>query len=304
MRLVSLLPSATEIVHALGLLPELVGRSHGCDYPPEVVSLPICTAPKFNPQGDSQAIHDQVTALLQTAVSVYDVRWEVLRSLRPTHLLTQAQCEVCAVSLNEVVAAIATQLQPVPQVISLEPRTLAQVWRDMLKVGECLGVDAQPVVQKLLHRMTAIGKSVAGLPRPRVLCVEWLQPLMSAGNWVPELVELAGGEPLLATAGAHSPWLTWEQVVAADPDVVVLMPCGFDLARTLREWATSPYPWGTLRTVQRGRVYAVDGNAFFNRPGPRLVESLAILAEILHPGVDWGMSSHYCAWAAVVPALS
>ncbi|MCS7030127.1 MAG: cobalamin-binding protein [Gloeomargarita sp. SKYG116] len=304
MRLVSLLPSATEIVHALGLTPYLVGRSHECDYPPAVQALPVCTAPKFNPHGNSQAIHERVTAILQTAVSVYDLRWDILRQLRPTHILTQAQCDVCAVNLSDVACAVATRLDTAPQIISLQPQTLAQVWQDICDVGERLGVNAQPVVAHLLGQVAAIHQSVQGLPRPRVLCVEWLQPLMSAGNWVPELVELAGGEPLLATAGQHSPWLTWEQVQAVDPDVIVLMPCGFDLTRTLQEWHASPYPWSTLRAGQTGRIYAADGNAFFNRPGPRLVESLALLAEILHPGVDWGMAAYYRACADVVPVLS
>ncbi|MEN9215393.1 MAG: cobalamin-binding protein [Gloeomargarita sp. DG02_4_bins_56] len=288
MRLVSLLPSATEMVHSLGLTAALVGRSHECDYPPAVRHLPVCTAPKFDPSGDSLTVHHRVMDILGNALSVYQLNIKQLQTLQPTHILTQAQCEVCAVSLRDVEQAAAACLTPAPQIISLQPQTLAQVWQDLMQVGHHLGVEAAPIVNRLQQRVSQIQQATRGLARPRVLCIEWLNPLMSAGNWVPELVELAGGQPLLAQTGQHSPWLNWAEIAAANPDVIVLMPCGYDLQRTINEWQTSAHPWHTLPAVTEGRIYATDGNAYFNRPGPRLVDSLEILAEILHPELDFG----------------
>nr|WP_281438606.1 cobalamin-binding protein [Synechococcus sp. C9] len=286
--MVSLLPSATEIVHELGLTAYLVGRSHECDYPPEIQALPVCTAPKFDPHGDSRQVHERVMAILHHALSVYELNLATLHALQPTHILTQAQCEVCAVSLADVTQAVAAWFTPSPEVISLQPQTLGQVWQDIALVGKQLGVDPAPVLQNLHQRIAQVQRAVQGLPKPRVLCIEWLDPLMGAGNWVPELVQLAGGQPLLAQAGVHSPWLTWAQVESADPDIIVVMPCGYDLPRTVQAWRDSPHPWGNLRAVQAGQVYATDGNAYFNRPGPRLVDSLEILAAMLHPGWDGG----------------
>ncbi|MEN9215719.1 MAG: cobalamin-binding protein [Gloeomargarita sp. HHBFW_bins_162] len=290
MRLVSLLPSATEIIHVLGLTAHLVGRSHECDYPPEIQHLPVCTAPKFDPTGDSLSVHHRVMDVLTQALSVYELNIKELQNLQPTHILTQAQCDVCAVSLNDVEQAVAEYLTPAPKILSLQPQTLAQVWQDMIQVGNVLGIDAAPVVTCLQQRVTQIQSATQGCPRPRVLCIEWLNPLMSAGNWVPELVALAGGHPLLAQTGHHSPWLTWAEIEAADPDIIVVMPCGYDLHRTIAEWQSSPHPWHRLRA----RMYATDGNAYFNRPGPRLVNSLEILAEIFHPELEFGYQGN--AW--------
>ncbi len=303
-RIVSLLPSATEIVACLGLTPHLVGRSHECDYPAGVESLPVCTAPKFDPTGDSLQVHQRVMDVLQQALSVYELNLATLRGLQPTHILTQAQCEVCAVSLADVTEAVSQWLHPTPEVISLQPQTLAQVWEDIARVGERLGVDATPVLTTLHQQVAQIQQATQGYPTPTVLCIEWLEPLMSAGNWVPELVQLAGGQPLLAEVGQHSPWLTWSQVEAADPDIIVVMPCGYDLPRTVAAWQHSSHPWGTLRAVQSGQVYATDGNAYFNRPGPRLVTSLAILAAILHPGGDLGQRGRGWSRLGFDPAAS
>lgn len=288
LRIVSLLPSATEIVAALGLGDYLVGRSHECDFPATVTALPICTEPKFDPEGDSREIHGRVTDLLQSALSVYRVKTEVLATLRPTHIITQAQCEVCAVSLKDVEAAVAQFTDGQPQVISLQPQTLAEVWQDLERVGQALGSDAAPVVQALKNRVDHCQRRVAAASqRPRVACIEWIEPLMAAGNWLPELVSLAGGCSLFATPKQSSPWLSWEDLAQADPEVIVFMPCGFDLARTqLEATATLQQPrWQALGAVRAGRLYGTDGNAYFNRPGPRLVESLEILAEILHPAI-------------------
>lgn len=287
LRIVSLIPSATEIVAGLGLIDRLVGRSHECDFPAAVQALPVCTAPKFNPVGSSSEIHDRVTDLLQSALSVYQVNTDVLAQVQPTHILTQAQCEVCAVSLSDVEAAVATltHTQP-PQIISLQPNTLAEVWADIQRVGTALGQDATELLQGLQSRVAACQQVTQTIePRPTVACIEWAEPLMAAGNWIPELVELAGGRSRLGQTGHHSPWLSWAELLADDPEVIVLMPCGYNLERTRQDaiqLATHP-EWSQLQAVQHDRVYITDGNQYFNRPGPRLVDSIEILAEILHP---------------------
>lgn len=289
-RVVSLLPSATEIVCALGLESSLVGRSHECDYPGPVTRLPVCTAPKFDPDGTSYQIDQRVKGILSEALSVYRVDAEALRRLQPDVIVTQTQCEVCAVSADEVERAVAEWVGSRPQIVALAPNGLPEIWADMQRVANALGVPANGVtlVVSLQARMNAIAQVAAALPaRPSVVCVEWLEPLMAAGNWMPELVEQAGGVNLFGTAGEHSPWLAWADLAAADPEVLIIQPCGFSIARTETELSllTRRPGWGDLRAVRAGRVYLMDGNQFFNRPGPRVVESLEILAETLHPEV-------------------
>lgn len=283
-RIVSLLPSATEIVDFLGLSQELVGRSHECDFPADVQRLPVCTEPKLDPQGSSQEIHQRVTEILRSALSVYRVHTDVLQRLQPTHIVTQSQCEVCAVSLEEVEQAAAELTNCHPKIISLQPGNLADVWDDIERVAEVMDV-AAPMAS--IHQRMQVCQMLSerAIDRPTVGCIEWLDPLMAAGNWVPELVAMAGGVSCFGTAGEHSPWLNWDDLQAADPDVLVLMPCGFDLERTLQESQTlMQYPvWSSLKAVKTGRVYVTDGNQYFNRPGPRLVDSLEILVEIVHP---------------------
>jgi iron complex transport system substrate-binding protein len=292
LRIISLIPSATEIVAALGLVGALVGRSHECDYPPTIQSLPICTAPNLDPQGTSREIHDRVEDLLQSALSIYRIDLEALERLRPTHILTQAQCEVCAVSLAEVEAAVAQLTNCSAQVISLQPAVLDDVWADLKRVAQSVGVESDTAIAALKERVAMCQHKTHALPhRPRVACIEWTEPLMAAGNWVPELVALAGGENLFGAVGQHSPWMQWDELVQANPDVVVVMPCGFDLEKTreaaIADLAQHPH-WQTLKAVQQGQVYLTDGNQYFNRPGPRLVDSLEILTEILHPEIDCG----------------
>jgi iron complex transport system substrate-binding protein len=291
LRIVSLIPSATEIVFALGLGNCLVGRSHECDFPESVQALPVCTEPKFNPVGDSGEIHKRVDDLLTSALSVYQVKTAVLEALQPTHIITQAQCEVCAVSLGDVEAAVAALTHSQPQIISLEPTRLEEVWNDIRRVGQALlspqsESSVEDVIESLQARVNACSDRTASVScRPTVACIEWTDPLMAAGNWVPELVELAGGTSLFGESGKHSPWLAWEELLAANPEVIVVMPCGYDLAVTEQEsLALARHPdWTKLKAVQTNRVYITDGNQYFNRPGPRLVDSLEILAELIHP---------------------
>ncbi|OAI45882.1 cobalamin-binding protein [Planctomycetaceae bacterium SCGC AG-212-F19] len=287
-RIVSLIASATEIVCALGFEDQLVGRSHECDFPPAVKGLPVCTAPKFKVEGTSAEIDARVIAILQHALSVYRVDAAILRELRPDVIVTQTQCEVCAVSEKDVTAALGQWLDSPPRMVSLATNALADFWTDIARVAEALGAPDRgtALVRKLQGRMADIAAQANQLPhRPSIACVEWIDPLMSAGNWMPELVAMAGGFFLFGEAGQHSPRLAWDEFCRADPDVILVMPCGWDIPKAREELpALSRKPeWPTLRAVRQGRVYLADGNQYFNRPGPRLVESLEILAEVLHP---------------------
>lgn len=287
-RIVSLLPSATEIVCALGFEDELVGRSHECDFPPSVTHLPALTSPKFNPAGTSAEIDQRVKTILSEALAVYRVDAERLRDLEPDFIVTQSQCDVCAVSMREVEEAVAQWTGAHPQVISLAPYALANVFADMERVGIALGVAdrAKEVVGRLRARMSAIEeRAKAAASRPRVACIEWIDPLMAAGNWMPELIGMAGGTNLFGMAGEHSPWMKFEELAVADPNVMLIAPCGFNMDRAAADLPalTSRPEWARLKAVKDGKIFLGEGNQYFNRPGPRIVESLEILAEILHP---------------------
>lgn len=293
-RIITLIASATEIVCALGYREQLVGRSHECDFPASVSSLPVCTAPKLNAEVPSRLIDQQVKDILTQALSVYRVDADQVRALRPDVVVTQSQCEVCAVSLRDVEQALCDWIDSRPRIVSLEPNALADVWKDIRLVAEAIGAAGRgdELVTALRQRMANVqAKARALSARPTVACIEWIDPLMAAGNWMPELVEMAGGVNLFGEAGKHSPWMTWEELRAKDPNVIVVLPCGFDIERSRREMpALASRPdWPELRAVRDGRVFLADGNQYFNRPGPRVAESLEILAEILHPGAfDFG----------------
>lgn len=287
-RIISLLPAATEIVCALGAADRLVGRSHECDFPPEIRGLPACTSARLETNAGSGEIERQVRERMREGASIYRIDGALLAKLRPDIIVTQAQCEVCAVSLAEVEAVFAGRPGKRPQIVTLSPNRLADVWEDIRRVAEALKIAAQgrEALSLLKNRaVNIIEKTCMLKQRPTVACVEWIEPLMAAGNWVPEMVDLAGGKNVAGEAGKHSPWLDWETLRRLDPDMVVVMPCGFDLARTRAESATlTRQPgWTGLRAVKSRRVFVTDGNQYFNRPGPRLVESLEILAEIIHP---------------------
>jgi iron complex transport system substrate-binding protein len=293
-RVISLLPAATEMVCALGASDWLVGRSHECDFPPDVGTLPACTAPKLDPAAASGKIHEQAGSLLQADGSLYHLDTGLLRRLQPDVILTQAQCDVCAVSLAEIQKAVSQWPGNPPGVVSLSAARLADIWEDFRRVADALGLGepGKEVLRGLKNRVVAIiEKTCVIQKRPSVACIEWFDPLMVAGNWVPELVDLAGGRNVSGEPGAHSPVIAWDEFAKLDPDVIVLMPCGFDLKRTRAELAAlqkNP-AWPALRAVKGRRVFIADGDQFFNRPGPRIVESLEILAEICQPGLfDFG----------------
>jgi iron complex transport system substrate-binding protein len=290
-RIVTMIASATEIVCALGFENDLVARSHECDFPPSVMRLPVCTAPRFDVHGSSLQIDERVKALLGEATSIYHVDADVLEAVRPDVIVTQAHCEVCAVSEKDVDRAISDWRGKKPKIVTLSPNNLADVWQSIRNVADALGVlsGGETLVRRLEERVAEISIRAGSVSdrRPTIACLEWLDPLMAAGNWVPELVELAGGCNLFGSKGKHSPWMTWEQLSHSDPDIIVALPCGFDLAKTRAEMAglTQHPGWRLLQAVRNGQVYVTDGNQFFNRPGPRLVESLEILAEIFYPTV-------------------
>jgi len=287
-RIISLLPSATEVVAALGFGDHLVGRSHECDFPPGVERLPICSSSKVAADGTSGEIDERVKAIVAEGLSVYRVDADRLRELRPDFILTQTQCAVCAVTPRDLEQALCTWTDAQPAVVSLEPNNLADVWNDIRRVGESLGVRAraEELIESLNKRLSAIRDEAGPAQfRPTVAAIEWLEPLMAGGNWMPELIEIAGGRNLFMQAGEHSSWLEWTTLVEADPEVILLLPCGFKIAQTIRDLnllIDNP-AWSNLRAVKQGRVYLIDGHHFFNRPGPRLVESAEIVAEILHP---------------------
>jgi iron complex transport system substrate-binding protein len=285
---VSLIASATETVCALGCEERLVGRSHECDVPDSVRRLPACSAPRLDADRPSRDIDRSVRSILEQALSVYRVDADRLRGLRPDLIITQTLCDVCAVSLRDVEGALAEWTGRHPALLALNPMRLEDVWDDIGRVAEALGVSerGRALRAELERRVRAIAESTARIAaRPRVACIEWIDPLMAAGNWMPELVALAGGMNLFGEAGRHSPSMTWKELAASDPDIIVVLPCGFDLERTaLEALSLQDRPeWEALRAARAGDVFIADGHLFFNRPGPRLVESLEILAEILHP---------------------
>jgi len=285
----SLLPSATEIVCALGLAETLVGVSHECDFPAEIVGRPVLTEPKLDPRRSSAEIDRDVRALVADGLSVYRIRVDVLRELKPDLIVTQDQCEVCAVSLPEVEAAARDCLGSGVEIISLRPSRLRDVLDDIRHVGEAVdrGSVANDLIERLETRLEALRARHPHLhSRPRVACVEWIEPLMVAGHWIPDLVDLAGGTYDLVDAGALSPTISWKSLVDSRPDVLVFMPCGFKLEQTRRDLplATERAEWRELPAARNRRVYAVDGNAYFNRPGPRLVDSAELLAGLVQPG--------------------
>ncbi|WP_461449144.1 cobalamin-binding protein [Mucilaginibacter sp.] len=287
-RIISLLPSATEIVCALGLEQNLVGRSHECDFPESVKNLPVCSEANFSYGLSSADVDVKVKEILADALSVYTVKREVVKELAPDVVITQDQCDVCAVSLKEVEEALENYLDKSARIISLQPNKLDDVFTDIQTVADALDVfqTGAALIEDLQERVDIIRHKLKYVEsRPTVTCIEWLEPLMVSGNWIPELVSIAGGKSILAEAGKHSPFVQWDDIRLADPDIMVVMPCGFSIERTMKEMnILLELPgFAELSAVKNNRLYITDGNQYFNRPGPRIVDSVEIIAEIIHP---------------------
>ncbi|MBI3006338.1 MAG: cobalamin-binding protein [Ignavibacteriales bacterium] len=289
MRICSLLPSSTEIVYALGLGEQLVGVTHECDYPEEALRKPHITRSLIPSSYSSAAIDQLVREQLHDGGALYELRVDVLKQLKPDLILTQRLCDVCAVSYNNVARA-ARLLNPVPNVVSLEPNRLNDIFENIIFVGKLVGTEttAHRVVVSLRERVDrVVAKTRKARQRPRVLCLEWMDPPFCAGHWIPELVTLAGGVDELGLLEQDSKRISWDAVVNYNPDMIIIMCCGFSIKRTLQEISVlqNQPSWDELKAVKSSHVYVADGNAYFSRPGPRIVESLEILAKIFHPGL-------------------
>jgi iron complex transport system substrate-binding protein len=289
MRICSFLPSATEIAFALGLGDDIVGVTHECDYPPAARTKPVVVNSAIDPNRiDSGEIDQKVREHLRSKASLYTIDSRRLQEARPDIILTQALCNVCALDYNDVVAASQT-LEVEPKIIALNPHALADVFADVRLVGFATGksAEAASLVFMLQEKVAEIARKTSASQRPRVACIEWLDPIFSAGHWIPEMIELAGGRNGLAQPGQPSQRIDWRNVLEFRPEILVLMPCGFDVARTLRE--SGPLirnpGWDEVPAVKSGRVFAVNGSAHFSRSGPRLIEGLEILAHIIHPEI-------------------
>jgi len=287
MKICSLLPSATEILFALALGDEVAGVSHECDFPPEARTKPVLIKSRISHTESAAAIDRQVREFLERGESLYSVDFELLCAIEPDIIVTQDLCHVCAATPDDLSAALA-QLNHRPQIVTLNPHSLADVRADIRTVGEATGSteQADALVAEFERDIASVEKSVAGLDRPRVLCLEWLDPPYVAGHWVPEMVARAGGVDVLGQAGKPSFRVEWEAAVAAQPDVIIIMPCGYSLAAAEAEFRNLllPHGWIDLPAVRDGRVFVVEASGYFSRPGPRLSAGMEILAAAIHNG--------------------
>lgn len=285
----SLLPGLTELVCALGQEHRLAGRSHECDYPKSITNRPVLTSANYphSSESDSSQIHQSITGLLQKALSIYDLDEKTLINLDPDLILTQDHCEVCAVSYGDLTRAVKDALGAGTQIVSTSPTTLDEICRSFIDVSDALGVrqKGEKLVGNIRGRFDEIRNMTSNLTKPDVVAIEWIEPLMTGGNWMPEMIEIAGGRNHLAEAGQHSPWTDWERIKQTDPDILLILPCGYSIEKTLTEINSleGKDSWKDLKAVRKNRVFILDGNHYFNRPGPRVKESVEILADIFHP---------------------
>jgi iron complex transport system substrate-binding protein len=287
MRICSLLPSATEIAYAIGAGDSIFGVSHECDFPAEAATKPSLLRPRVDPSAPPAEIDRQVSEIIARGESIYAVDADLLNSLSPDLILTQDLCHVCAASPDDLAAAL-TRFPKQPKVLSLTPRSLQEVWDDIRRVGEATGCcrQADALAARLEKRVAAIASLFArSVSRPRVLCLEWLDPYYVGGHWVPEMVSAAGGEDVLGRLREPSYRVSGGQILESRPDVIVIMPCGYNLARVTSEFGIEQLPGGAynLPAVREHRVFGLDANAYFSRPGPRLADGVALLAHIFHP---------------------
>jgi len=284
----SLLPSATEILYALGLGDAVVGVTHECDFPPEAAKKPPLIRPRVDPQAPPAIIDRQVTELVSRGKSIYSVDADLLASLAPDLIVTQDLCHVCAASPDDLATAL-TRFSKRPKILSLTPHSLADVWDDIRRIGEATGRrrDAQGLAITLEQKVAAIEMKIANAPRPRILCLEWIDPFYVGGHWVPEMVAKAGGEDVLGRSGEPSFRATSEQIANTDAEIIVAMPCGYSSGRAAAEFSFKKLPssWDKLPAIRHRRVFAVDANSYFSRPGPRLSDGIELLAHLFHPQI-------------------
>jgi iron complex transport system substrate-binding protein len=287
MKICSLLPSATEILFALGLGDQIVGVSHECDNPAEARTKPVLIHSRITHTESAAAIDRQVREYLERGESLYSVDLTALGAIEPDLIVTQDLCHVCAATPDDLGAALA-HLSRQPEIVTLNPHSLADVCADIRTVGAATGrsEQANAVVTEFEREVANVEQAVAGLSRPRVVCLEWLDPPYVAGHWVPEMVERAGGVDVLGHAGQPSFRVEWEAILTAQPDVIVVMPCGYNLEQVAKEFSglTLPARWNDIPAVRNGSVFLVEASGYFSRPGPRLAVGMAILAEAIHPG--------------------
>ena len=285
MKIVSLIPSATEIIFALGLCDNLVGISRECDYPKEILKLPKLTTSRIKTEQSSIKIDYDIKKILEKSLSVYEVKSDLLRKLDPDVILTQSQCSVCAVSLKDVEECLRKFINRKPLLIDLKPNTFNEVLNDINRVGEKLNKksESQILIKNIKNEISKIKEKTSHSNIKNVLCIEWIEPIMTAGNWVPQLVEFAGGKSVLAKSGKNSNFIKLEYINFKEVDIVIFMPCGFDIKRSKEEISKANVDY--LSNLKDKKTFIVDGNKYFNRPGPDLLESTRILAEIIHPDI-------------------
>ena len=291
MKIVTLIPSATEIVSFLGQKRFIVGRSHECDFPKDLSKVTKITEPKINVEGSSSEIHNQLEVILENSLSVYKVHLDELKKLEPDFIVTQSHCEVCAVSFAEVESITKNHLGENTQIISLQPNSLKEVFDDIKRVAKKLKVEDShnlKLINNLEMRLNNIKEKTKNLKKPKILCVEWIDPLMAAGNWMPEMSKIAGGKDILGKSGVDSHWINFEDIQINEPEHIVFMPCGFNINKTKNEviqLLEKNNSWKSLKAYKNKKFYIADGNQYFNRPGPRLIDSIEILSEIFHPNL-------------------
>jgi len=286
MRIASLLASGTEITAMLGRAADLVGISHECDYPPSIRHLPVLTRSHINYHARSDLIHLEVQERVRLALSLYDVNNALVAELQPDVIITQEQCDVCAVTFDDVKEAICTMLQKEVKIVSLNPTSLSEIFEDVRRVARAIDADPEPLLATMresIERVESVTHAIE--PKPRVAIVEWIDPIFVGANWMPALIELAGGVPVFGKDGEKSFVIESADLLRENPDIIIVAPCGFKLAQTKQDLhlLTSKPEWQRLRAVQNQRVYLCDGNAYFNRSTPRLLtECLPLLAGLIH----------------------
>ena len=285
MRIISLIASATEIICSLGQKKNLVGISHECDYPKDIQNLPVCSLPRFDTSGSSLEVDRDVKSLIQSALSVYRINEDALKELKPDIIVTQSQCDVCAVSEKDVENALKNTLGIDPIIVSLCPKDIEDIKEDIKAIANALGIPdiGAEKYEKFAKEIEGLASLEKTAIKPSVACIEWIEPLMYAGNWVPQMVEIAGGENIFSVEGEHSSWSDYDTLFRSNPDKIILMPCGYDLDKIRLEMnplLDLPF-WNSLNAVKTENVFITDGNQYFNRPGPRLIDSIKILIEII-----------------------